>query len=424
MSKPIFTRKHRLPTDEHEPAGEPTLLCVFPGEMALSLPTSSAPVGRDWLAEHGCPDDEVSAAHLSFRRHGATVEVEDAGSTNGTHVDGQLLSRGERVRLVDGSVLRIGRTLFVFREAFRASRAPQLPLGSLVAPWGLAALRAELDGLARLPVRNVLVLGESGSGKQLVAEEIARRLGRPLKQQLNVAAIPADRLEAELFGWERGAFSGAVAASPGLARACDGGVLFLDELGELSLHLQSKLLRFLERGEVQPLGSSRVHAVDVCVVAATNRRLEEEVEEGRFRLDLFARFPLRLSLPRLAERAEDTYSVFRALFDGVHGAGRLARARVDVEAVELLLLHDWPANVRDVDRLARAVEPDKGLRLSSVRRVLGVPVAPKGEKSIALTRVAVEQALRAHQGNQTHAAASLAVSRATLRRAMKKLELK
>lgn len=420
MSTRPHTREHRPPTEEPEAAGSAILLSAFPRPVAVPLPTAAGPVGHDWLAGAGLADDEVSGQHLRFHRTRGQVEVEDVGSRNGTFVDGHRLRPGERLVLESGALLRVGRTLFVYRDAFTGSERPDAPLGRLVGPWGLRELRADVARLAGRPPRNTLILGESGTGKQLLAEEVARVLERGDRRlgEINLAGIPEDRLEADLFGWEQGAFTGGV-RHLGAIRNCRGGAIFLDEIGEVPLALQSKLLRLLQDHEVQPLGALRPEVVDVLILAATNRDLDDQVKGGQFRLDLLARFPVRLHLPRLADRPEDLYAILEALHRPVHGA--LDPARVRVEAVEMLMLRDWPANVRDLERLAFAIDPTVELKPSVVRQVLGLAAAAKAPP---LTEESIAAALAAHGGNQTRAARHLEVSRPRLLRAMKKVKLK
>jgi MoxR-like ATPase len=413
------TREHRPPTEEHTRPSRAVLLSAFPAQKFVPLPSSDEVVGYDWLADAGIPDEEVSARHLRFHRTRGRLEVEDVGSTNGTFVDARRLAPGERATLEDGAVLRLGGTLFVHREAYTGPDDPARPLGALVGPWGLGALREDLDTLLGHHVRNLLVLGESGTGKQLLAEEIARRLGRRGHfGELNVAAIPADRLEAELFGWEHGAFTGAERKHLGIIRHCEKGTVFLDEIGELPLLLQPKLLRLIENHEVQPLGALERIKVDVVLVAATNRKLDEEVRADRFRKDLHARFYPRFTLPRLADRPEDLFAILMALLQRSRGVQVLGE--VQVEAIELLMLHDWQANVRDLDRLAQAIDPRVGLKRSVVRRVLEIEVPAAPAAAPQLTREAIAAALAKHEGNRSRAAKELGVSRAKLLRAMKK----
>jgi len=202
----------------------------------------------------------------------------------------------------------------------------------------------------------VLVTGETGTGKELVAHavhEISARARQPFVV-VNCAAIPEALLESELFGHARGAFTGAVQSRLGRIHVAHGGTLFLDEVGELPLNMQAKLLRFLQNGEVQRLGSADVYRVDVRVVAATNVRLLDLVNEKRFRIDLYYRlavFPI--SIPPLRERAADLALLAEHFLKQLCGSAGVAPKRLAPSALELLREHAWPGNVRE---LQHAVE--------------------------------------------------------------------
>jgi len=194
----------------------------------------------------------------------------------------------------------------------------------------------------------VLLTGPTGTGKELVARaihELSPRSNRPFAV-INCAAIPEALLEAELFGYVKGAFTGAVQSRVGRIHAAQGGTLFLDEVGELPIGLQAKLLRFLEQGEVQRLGSTDVFRVDVRVVAATNAELAQRVADRQFRDDLYFRlavFPI--SIPPLCERREDILPLAQH-FLATHAGGR--QVVFSTRAIELLLRHPWPGNVREL----------------------------------------------------------------------------
>lgn len=194
----------------------------------------------------------------------------------------------------------------------------------------------------------VLITGPTGSGKELVARavhQLSRRSAKPFVP-INCAAIPEALLESELFGYSRGAFTGAVQSKVGRIQSAEGGTLFLDEIGDLPLGLQSKLLRFLERGELQRLGSSEMYQVDVRVVAATNAELMEKVERGDFREDLYFRlsvFPVEL--PALADHREDVGELSRHMLKQISGG---TKANFTDEALQKLEAHNWPGNVREL----------------------------------------------------------------------------
>jgi transcriptional regulator with GAF, ATPase, and Fis domain len=226
----------------------------------------------------------------------------------------------------------------------------------------------------------VLVTGESGTGKELIARAIHESSGRWERAmvKVNCAAMPASLMESELFGHERGAFTGATARREGRFALADGGTIFLDEIGELPLELQAKLLRVLQEGEFEPVGSSRTRKVDVRVIAATNRDLEEEVRAGRFREDLYYRlnvFPVRV--PALRERLDDIPLLVEAFLQRL--AKRLGRSFDPPcgESLRCLRAHGWPGNVRELQNVVeRAAISAVGSRLDFAR---ALPAAPAGQ---------------------------------------------
>jgi len=394
-------------------------VCAFPRPVALMLPDSGSVIGRAWLDEHGLADTEVSVEHVRIDRAGGGLRVADGGSRNGTWVNGSRLAPDDRVPLDDGAVLRLGRTIFVAREHLPGSFEPAPPVGEQVGPFGLRILAQAVAELARSHPRNVTIEGETGVGKELCARAVAAALDRSEPfAAVNVAGVPAGVFESQLFGHVAGAFSGAGSAKAGIVAAHDGGTLFLDEIGELELSLQAKLLRLLENREILPVGAERPAQVDVLIVAASNRNLEEMVDSGAFRRDLFARLAMaRIRVPALRERPEDIFSLACEL---TRRAGvSLPVAEVEVEAMERLLLEPWPSNVRELDAALAATrrrDPDAGLRLWALEEVLGTTSVAKP----ALTRKMVDAAVRAADGNATAAAAMLGVSRGKLLRFRKR----
>jgi transcriptional regulator with GAF, ATPase, and Fis domain len=195
----------------------------------------------------------------------------------------------------------------------------------------------------------VLIEGETGTGKEVVAaalHKLSARSARPMTV-LNCAAIPETLLEAELFGHTRGAFTGAVQSRTGRIEAAHGGTLFLDEIGEMPLAVQAKMLRFLECGELQRVGDNEVVRVDVRVIAATHRDLEQRVVDGSFRLDLYHRlavFPIEV--PALRERMEDLEMLAEHLLSRL--GAESPRKRLNAAALEVLREHHWPGNVREL----------------------------------------------------------------------------
>lgn len=266
----------------------------------------------------------------------------------------------------------------------------------------------------------VLVLGESGSGKEVVAQMIHQwspRAAGPLVAA-NCAGLPESLIESELFGHTKGAFTGASQNRQGFFRAADGGTLFLDEIGELPLHLQPKLLRALESGQITPVGSDSPVPVDARLIAATNRDLGREVQEGRFRDDLYYRINVvELLVPSLAERQDDILPLARRF--AVEFAG--APVRLSPQAVQCLLAYRWPGNVRELrnaiqrscllcrgDVILPEHLPPKVAALAGA-----VNVATAGRLS-QVERAAILATLEECNGNRTHAAKKLGISRRAL----------
>jgi DNA-binding NtrC family response regulator len=238
------------------------------------------------------------------------------------------------------------------REVSRLARGENGVPGLIGASRAMREVAARILRVAPSPLP-VLITGESGTGKELVARAVHQSSGRGPLVAVNCAALPMDLLESELFGHQRGAFSGAVRDKPGLFEAAHGGTLFLDEIGDLPLALQPKLLRALESGEIRRLGSTTPQSVDTRVLAATNKDLGEEVRTGRFRQDLFWRLNvLSIRVPPLRERVADI-----ALLVEHFAAGR----PVSAEAMARLTAHPWPGNVRE---LRNAIERALAMRTS------------------------------------------------------------
>jgi DNA-binding NtrC family response regulator len=221
----------------------------------------------------------------------------------------------------------------------------------------ITALRAYLPKVARSSA-TVLITGATGSGKERVAQAIhalGPRSARPFVP-LNCAALPDTLIESELFGHERGAFTGAVSASPGHIVRAEGGTLFLDEIGEMSWHAQAKLLRVLETHLVQAVGAARPRAVDVRVIAATNRPLESLVEAGGFRPDLYYRLNVaRLTLTPLRDRREDIPLLFQHAVRELNVRDQRNVGPPDPELLKCLIGYDWPGNVRELRNLVESI---------------------------------------------------------------------
>ncbi len=292
----------------------------------------------------------------------------------------------------------------------------------------------------------VLVWGESGTGKELVAYEIHRQSDRTSKSfvKINCAAIPATLIESELFGFEKGAFTGAVASKPGRFELAHEGTLFLDEVAEMPLEMQAKLLRVLQEQEFERVGGVATIAVDVRIIAATNKDLEAEVKAGRFREDLFYRLnvvPIRL--PSLRERKEDIDLLVKYFLGEFNKKLNRGIQGVTPEILYVLRNHSWPGNIRQLENvLERMMLMCEGSVLSAVDlpEELNVGLPPKDEQVVvdessslkqivrrqtqALEKDLIEKALEETHGNVTRAAEKLGLSRKGLQLKMKELGIR
>ncbi len=296
-----------------------------------------------------------------------------------------------------------------------------------------APMRRLLDAVERLAEKDVTVLvrGETGTGKELVAALLhahSRRAKRPLVR-FNSAAIPGELAEAELFGHARGAFTGAQGARRGFFAEADGGTLVLDEVGELPTGVQAKLLRALQDGEIQPVGSGRVERVDVRVIASTNRDLAAEAKAGRFREDLYYRLAVvELVVPPLRERREDIPALAEELARRTGEKFGLDDLRLSPELVARFTAADWPGNVRQLENtIARLAALSPGGTLEASSFAPEPPAAADGltlrEQTEAFERNLIARALSETFGNQSEAARRLGTSRVTLIDKMKKYGL-
>ncbi len=308
----------------------------------------------------------------------------------------------------------------------------------------MRALREEIAVVGPTDT-TVLVLGETGTGKDLVARALHERSprGRHPLLRFDCSAAAPSLIESELYGHARGAFTGAVAERPGRFEAADGRALFLDEVGELPLEVQPRLLRALQEGESERVGEHRVRRFDVRVIAATNRDLAAEVRAGRFRADLFHRlavYPLRV--PSLAERLEDVPELVRHFVAKLSGRLHLAEVQVDEGFLEVLMGYGWPGNVRELENtLERALVRARAggarharldalaaqeLGLGEVRGLRPRPTAPAAVTSLrqatdAFQLATIEAALDAAGGNVAEAARRLGEDRSNLHRRLRRL---
>jgi len=386
-------------------------------------------VGTSPVCEVRLADPTVSRRHLALSLDGLRLRVRDLDSTNGTRVNGVLV----REALVEGpATLELG--------AVRLRAEPDLAAASpTLSPRGrFGKLVGESPAMRRLyPLCErlaasaipVVIEGETGTGKEALAESL--HLEGPRGEGpfvvFDCTAVPESLLEAELFGHAKGAFTGATAARRGVFPSADGGTLLIDEIGDLPLPLQAKLLRVIDRGEVRPVGSDRTVGADVRLLAATRRDLDAEVQAGRFRDDLFHRLAVaRVALPPLRERREDIPALARHLAQALGAPADFP----DPALVARWTRESWPGNVRELrNAVARALalgeleslaRGPKGARapgggegsLEAVDALVALPLGEARARVVdAFERRYLAAQLDRHDGNVTQAAKAAGVAR-------------
>jgi two-component system, NtrC family, response regulator AtoC len=322
-------------------------------------------------------------------------------------------------------------------KQLRASRSEPYAIARIVGESSpMVSLKSLLQKVALSPASTVLLRGESGTGKDLAAKTIHYTSDRAVKPFMNItcSALPDALLESELFGHERGAFTDARQQKIGLLESADGGTVFLDEIGEMVPALQAKLLRFLEEKAFKRVGGSADVRVDVRVIAATNRDLEDAVKQGRFREDLYYRLDvMQITLPSLRERASDVPLLVNHYIDAFNREFRKQVRGVTPEALELMKHYRWPGNVRELrNAIERAMLLTEGewltavaLPLQSARasRAETMDLPEDGVNLEALERELVVQALKRTGGNQTKAATLLGLNRDQIRYRIEKFGL-
>lgn len=305
----------------------------------------------------------------------------------------------------------------------------------------LAEIRNQIARVAPTNGR-VLILGESGTGKELIARAVHKMSHRAKNSfvKVNCAAIPEELIESELFGSDRGAFTGAVKTRDGKFLQADGGTLFLDEIGDMSLSVQAKVLRALEQGEFERVGGAKTFRVDVRVIAATNKNLHADVEQGKFREDLYFRLNvIPLTAPPLRERREDIPELAEHFLKAYAEENGFLPKTLSAEARDLLLQYDWPGNIRElknlVERLSIMVSGDTiypedlpTLDGMSIPKQPGSFPDLGAGKTLRQVREAVErhyiaEALERHKGNVTRASNALGIERTNLHKKIKQYDL-
>jgi transcriptional regulator with GAF, ATPase, and Fis domain len=398
------------------------LVAVFSGDrpVLVAHPVERrSRIGRDREMEICTDDIKTSRLHAEVLPAPDGVLVSDMNSRNGTYLDCERITSSQTPAAI-GSTLRLGRTVFRVVSNVKLYAEYRADDDDLVGGPALMSVRRTIRTIApsRAPV---LIEGETGTGKELVAGALHRASGRTGDLvAVNCAALPGDLVESELFGHAKGAFSSSDRPRRGLFRTADGGTLLLDEIGDLPLAAQAKLLRVLESSEVRAVGEDRPTTIDVRVVAATNKDLDVMVKSGAFRSDLYHRIASStLWLPPLRDRLEDLPALAMHFLQDEGVA-------LGVRAIERLMTYSWPGNVRELRNVILSAATQAKARSSLLIDADDVKLressvdANGGDESLRASLIA---ALGQHKGNVSQAARELGMRRPQVYEVLRRLGL-
>jgi transcriptional regulator with GAF, ATPase, and Fis domain len=433
-----------LSTEAFEPAGKGHVfvrqfhLRVLSGPNSGELFTSKQEkmvIGTHESADFRLTDPTLSRFHCEVALEGGKAVVRDLSSRNGTIVDGTPVLAAF---LRDGATLSLGQTQVRFElthASVKLTLSERTRFGSMIGQSvKMRALFAVLERAAAGD-STVLLTGETGTGKDLAAESLHRegaRRNQPLVV-VDCGAIAPSLLEAELFGHERGAFTGADRKRVGAFESAHGGTLFLDEIGELPLDLQPKLLRALDRRQIQPLGSNQLLSIDVRLIAATNRNLRSEVNERRFRGDLYYRLSvLEVALPPLRDRLEDLPLLAEAMLSALDVDEPKRKDMIEGELMRDLRRHSWPGNVRELRNylerctaLADRPQVDAANPRDPPPLDVSQPLRVARERfMLYFERSYLEELLHQHKGNVSAAARAAGMDRVHFHRLLSRCGLR
>ncbi|MDQ3033744.1 MAG: sigma 54-interacting transcriptional regulator [Myxococcota bacterium] len=415
-TRPHTSLSRTEPIPVHSGDGTTMSLLIGRGADARRVTIGGRPMllGSDRACDVVLHDRAVSGRHCRIEPGPEGVLVRDLASRNGTFVDGV---RSFSARIGPGTRLRVGRTdlLVVARGESGDARSDGLIASSpaMLDVLGLVERYAQLSFPA-------LVLGESGAGKEGIARALHARGPRRDKPfvAVNAGGLPRDLIESELFGHEKGAFTGALAQRRGVFEQADGGTLFLDEIGELPLPLQARLLRVLDSGEIRRVGSEQSIRVDVRLVCATHRDVRAMVDEGTFRRDLYYRLgQLFVEVPALRDRPEDVRTLAQHFLSAI--AVDVGPRELSSTAIERLIVHDWPGNARELRNVIHAAAAssagivDAADIEAAIRRIDG-PRATRTSDTLSLLQIVARC-----DGNLTQASRATGIPRSTLRGRLK-----
>ncbi|MDB4970131.1 MAG: Response regulator of zinc sigma-54-dependent two-component system [Myxococcales bacterium] len=389
------------------------------GRLALILPngervsiSEALTIGTAEDVDVRIDDPSISRRHCVVEPRDEQVVVRDLGSTNGTQVNGVRVPFAD---LKPSTVITLGMT------RIRVVMDTKIDAEIIGESPAMIKLRADITRLAGIFLPT-LILGETGTGKELVARALHDQSGRRGSfVAVNCGSVPKELVESELFGHERGAFTGANARRAGLFQEADGGTLFLDEIGELPLALQTRLLRVLESGMVRPVGATREEHVQVRIIAATHVNLDRAVADGKFRRDLLYRLNAAvIHTPALRTRRTDIALLVDRLLQDEAAQGH--RCQLSDEAMTALLHHAWPGNVRELKNVVKRAAAMGGSTLYPHDLKLGSTVLTGGDDTVTIAGQTMEQivkevlsrTVRRCHGNQRAASVELAMPRSTL----------
>ena len=398
------------------------VLQTFPISRINPVTKTTITIGKSPDNDIVVTDEYVSSYHCKIEYRDSRFFIKDLGSTNGTFVNGK---RVVEAFVDDGTPFEIGQAKLMFVVMKESQEMIQPKEDYFCGMISKDKSMREIFGLIQTlqsSITPVLIQGETGTGKELIARAIHENSPRKSKRfiSVNCGAIAKELIESELFGHEKGAFTGAVTSREGLFELANGGTLFLDEIGELPMDLQPKLLRVLESGELRRVGSSKNTMVDVRIIAATHRNLAQEIHNQKFREDLYYRiYVLPITLPPLRDRKGD----IEFLVDHFLKSAKIMNS----SALTKLMDHDWPGNIRElknvVERALVISNGDAKIEASHIQ-FAQVPGKPRLRPSIItleeMERITIIDALNKNRWKKTETAQKLGIAKSTLHEKLRK----